>query len=671
MKHLFLSLMITLCSFSMLHSQELIPVLDRGISKYGYKEKDKNDWSLQPVYEKANAFKDNVAEVHNGEYSYFIDLHGKKVSSDFKEVTRITCDSYMPIIAQGIDGLFNLYDYQFYPILHDFYEYMELEFVCLNYVVKYKQNGLYGIMDLSGNVLIPAIYKSLKRADFYYGIGYKRCDKDKISETQLNEALFMAKNTSGKFGAVSIKNEVVIPFKYMDVYSLKYKGAKSNYNKVIKPFVLSSKKKVIEEQLDEVCSTVRKKNEEMAKIYPTTLPKITKTIIKKTKQGYVFLKGGKQVGNTYQMIDEYSNFCIVKRNKKLGISDMLGSELVQCKYDDINIWNDKEGILMAESKGKYYLFAADGEELSKQAWDLLFFPTNEVAVGIRNEQYWLLDAKGNVISSCGYGNIDNYSSENKVIAYKYGYSTELGTDGKEKNPIAKQIFDEAYRMQTSGNEQKKFDKYMQCIAVDSDNKQGLKSTALNNIGALFEDIGDVDKALDYYEQAKILGSDMARKNIKRIKFDRTMNVLQQVGETLTQVAQTIDTSRTYSSNLPTSGSDLSTSGSNDSSRMSSSSSSTSITGGKQSYEFWKQIYDRWERNAKSCYESLTLNGYKTKTNGKDSDGSAAGTWNYASYSGIKLNLRKAQKEMRETRALARKEGYNIPQSNYETIKVSY
>ena len=36
MKHLFLSLMIALCSFNMLNSQELVPVLDRGINKYGY-----------------------------------------------------------------------------------------------------------------------------------------------------------------------------------------------------------------------------------------------------------------------------------------------------------------------------------------------------------------------------------------------------------------------------------------------------------------------------------------------------------------------------------------------------------------------------------------------------------------------------------------------------------
>lgn len=660
MRRVFLSLTIMLCSLSVSHGQELVPVLDKATHKYGYKEKDNDDWSLQPVYEMAHHFQCNVAEVRNENLYYFIDLHGKKVSQDFK---RITCFHDTPIIGQGIDGLFNLYDYRFRPILPDYYEDMSFELVCLNFVVKFKQHGLYGIMDLSGKVLVPASYKSLELSDFYHGIGYKQCNKDNISQEMLKDVFFEAEDASGKYGAISVNNEVIVPFKYKDAYSLKYKGAKASYAKVIKPFLLSSKKKAIEEQMDEVRSKVLQANKEQAKAYPTTLPKVTKTIIMKTKQGYVFMKGERQVGKTYQMIDEYPGFCIVKRNDKLGVSDKLGSEVLECKYDGINIWNEKEGILMVESEGKYSLFASDGSKLSKQAWDILFFPANNVAVGYRDGQYWLLDTKGNVISPCGYDNIDNYPSDKKVTAFKHGYSTELGTDGKEKSPIAKQIFDEAYAMRTSGQAQGKYDKYMLCIALDPDNKKGFKALALNNIGALFEDIGDVDKALDYYGQAKALGNETARKNIKRIKLDRTVNALQQVGQTLTQVAQTIDTSGAYGSSLQTSGS-YGTTGAGGY-------SSPASGGGKHSYDYWKQMYDRWERNAKSCYESLTLNGYKTKTNGKDSGGSAAGTWGAASYTGMKQNLRTAQKEMRETRALARKEGHIIPQSNYETINVSY
>lgn len=137
-------------------------------------------------------------------------------------------------------------------------------------------------------------------SDLYYCVGYKRCDKDKITKSLLDGIFYEAINTSEKYGIVSVKNEVIVPFKYNGSYNLKYKGAKACYNKVIKPFVLSSKKKAIEEQLDEVYSNVRKKNEELSKAYPTTLPQVTKTIIKKTKQGYVFMKGKSQVGKTYQ-----------------------------------------------------------------------------------------------------------------------------------------------------------------------------------------------------------------------------------------------------------------------------------------------------------------------------------------------------------------------------------
>lgn len=244
-----------------------------------------------------------------------------------------------------------------------------------------------------------------------------------------------------------------------------------------------------------------------------------------------------------------------------------------------------------------------------------------------------------------------------------GRSTEISRQGKEVSPIAEQIFNEAYNMQTGSNAQAKYDRYMLCISCDPDNKLGYRSLSLNNIGAMFEDLGDTNKAIEFYEQAKSLGNDTARKNIKRIRLNNTLNTLQKIGETLTQVGQTIDTSGSYGNIQPNGTYDYSSGGSG--------LSSSSQNGSKQSYEYWKQMYDRWERNAKGCYESLTLNGYKKKTNGKDSGGGAAGTWNSSAYTGMKMNLRKAQKEMRETRALARKDGHNIPQSNYETINVSY
>lgn len=524
-------------------------------------------------------------------------------------------------------------------------------------------------MDLEGNVLIPPVYKFLDKddyKDFYDACGSKRCDKDRIDSKMFKGAFVLAQNREGKYGIVTLNNEVIVPFTWDDKYKLKRKGFKKAYKKTIRPYLRSEKRKKLDLRIEEAKMRSSAKNKELAMIYPTDLPAVEKTIVKKTKNGYAFFKANKQVGKTYKSIDSYNKCCIINSNGKYGIADPLGTEIVACEYDNISLWNIGMGddVLLAEKQGKYGLINADGTNLSARDCEMIFLPANNVGVAIKDGQYWLIDLKGNLVSQHGYENINNYSTDNKIYAELLGYSTELSSDGKEISPIVKQIFDEAYNMSLSNNAQEKYNKYMLCTSLDPNNKEGYRALSLNNIGAMFEDLGDIDKAMGYYEQARNLGNETARKNIKRIKLDRTLNALQQVGNALQEVAQTIDTSGSYTTLQQSNGNyNTSFNGNYD--------VATGGNSNKRSYEFWKQQYDRWERNAKSCYDALTNTGYKTKKNGQDTGGSAAGSWGTVSFSGMKMNLRKAQKEMRETRAKARKDGHNIPQSNYETINVSY
>ena len=89
------------------------------------------------------------------------------------------------------------------------------------------------------------------------------------------------------------------------------------------------------------------------------------------------------------------------------------------------------------------------------------------------------------------------------------------------------------------------------------------------------------------------------------------------------------------------------------------------------YNYYKTQYDRWARNAKSVYESLTLMGSKTKTDGKYTSGNTNQLYNGPSYVSMKQNLRHAQTQMRNYRQEARRAGHNIPKSEYETVTVSY
>ena len=652
------------CFSQFVYGQYLVSTRDKTTNKYGYKEKDKIEWSLPPIYEYAYDFNGNLAIVKDGEFMFVIDLNGNKVSPNFKTIEPIYDKDLLPYICQDVNGNYNIYDTQFKPICKTSYQYMS--YMNAPIAISFRSGDLYGLMDLEGNVLIPPIYKKISFENYYYACGWERCKKDGLDSKMFNEALIEAENKEEKWGVINAENELLVPFNYKDPYKL-YKHIKGFYKKTIKPYILSSKKEELDMRIQNAKLRISAKNKELAMIYPTDLPVVEKTVIKKTTGGYAFFKGSEQVGETYQTIDSCDKCYIISKKGKYGIADPLGTEIVNCEYDNICIWNAGMGndVLLAEVDGKYGLFNADGTKLQVRDCDMIFLPSNNVGVAIKEGLYWLINSKGNLVSQHGYENIDNYSTDSKIYAELFGYKTELSADGKEASPIVKQIFDKAYNMSLSNNAQKKFDTYMLCISLDPNNKKGYRALSLNNIGAMFEDLGDIDKAMEYYVQARNLGNETARKNIKRIKLDRTFNALQQVGNALSQMAQTINTSGTTYNNLQQSSGNYGTSYSGN--------YNVSIGGNsnKRSYEYWKQQYDRWERNAKSCYDALTNTGYKTKKNGMDTGGSAAGSWGTVSYSGMKTNLRNAQKEMRDIRAKARKDGYNIPQSNYETINVSY
>lgn len=662
MKRLILLFFWAFCFSQFVRGQYLVPTRDKTTNKYGYKERNKVDWSLPPIYKDADYFWGNLAIVNDGESEFVINLHGTKVSPNFKRIESGPSGDMLPYVCQEADGNYNIYDVQFRPVCKTSYQY--ISYLSAD-VLSFKSGGLYGLLDMEGNVLIPPVYKKLSFENYYYACGYKRCDEDGIKKEMFNGAFVEAQNKDGKYGIVTLSNDVIVSFKYDNAYKL-YEKAKGAYKKAMKPYLLSAKKQELDLRIKEARMRISAKNEELAMIYPTDLPAVEKTVVKKTKNGYAFFKADKQVGKTYQGIDSYDKCCIISSNGKYGIADPLGTELIACEYDNISIWNTGMGddVLLAEGHGKYRLFNADGRNLSARDCEMIFLPSNDVGVAIKGGQYWLINSRGILVSQYGYENIDNYSVNGKIYAELLGYKTELTADGKEVSPIVKQVFDEAYGMSLSDNAQEKYDKYMLCISLDPDNKEGYRALSLNNIGAMFEDLGDVDKAMEYYEQARSLGNETARKNIKRIRFDRTLDVLQQVGNALSQISQTIDTSGSYTTFQQGSGNyGTSLDGDYD--------VTTGGNSGKRSYEFWKQQYDRWERNAKSCYDALTNTGYKTKRNGQDTGGSAAGSWGGVSFSGMKMNLRKAQQEMRETRAKARRDGHNIPQSNYETINVSY
>lgn len=230
---------------------------------------------------------------------------------------------------------------------------------------------------------------------------------------------------------------------------------------------------------------------------------------------------------------------------------------------------------------------------------------------------------------------------------------EAKAEHKENTDFYKQLYADAQKIEATCSDVKQIEEmYIVISAFDIDNEYGIAGEVNNKLGMIYEAQGNSSIALHYYRIAREFGHAGAKKSARRIKLDKNLEILGIVGEGLVQMGEQI--------------------GQTDSSDIGNGDGDYSVPDAKgQSFEFWKNQYDRWERQAKSCYDGLTNTGVKTKKKGKDVGGSAAGSWGAGNYASMKKSLRNAQRAMREVRAKARKDGHNIPQSNYETINVSY
>lgn len=86
---------------------------------------------------------------------------------------------------------------------------------------------------------------------------------------------------------------------------------------------------------------------------------------------------------------------------------------------------------------------------------------------------------------------------------------------------------------------------------------------------------------------------------------------------------------------------------------------------KGSKVYYQSQYTRWENTARSAYQSATNLGIRVKSNNKEVGGTYGGKLMY--WNTYKSNLTKAQREMRNIRLEAQRNGHNIPQSHYETV----
>jgi hypothetical protein len=222
-----------------------------------------------------------------------------------------------------------------------------------NYVVK--KNNLFGIINSYGNVLVPIEYLE-------------------ISTSPYSDGSFLAKNKNSKYGFMTVKGEVTLPFVY-DRISDRYND---NY-----------------------------------------------TSLKNGKCGLVRVNSGVPQEIQTCEFDEISNkrnSIITKKGDKYGILDKFGKEIVAPKYDNIDLLNAdyyQNNQLFIVKENNHYLIMSDMgrivdetpyveiAKISNRKNDYYSSSFNYIKVKEEGGQYKIIDKTGRMITRSKFDEILN------------------------------------------------------------------------------------------------------------------------------------------------------------------------------------------------------------------------------------------------------------------------
>lgn len=186
-------------------------------------------------------------------------------------------------------------------------------------VLCYKKDNLYGLVDLSGNVLTEAIYESITSL------------KNKPG------SLLVKKD--GLYGILNSKGEVVIPEQYNSIKSDEYCSETDGYAKT--GYIISEKTKtgIIFGYADYTGKIlVKPKYESVTRALEYQDEDIYLVVMERGKKGVI--KNKKQIiKNKYQSINYYdtSDIFIVNKNGKYGFYNNSGKAIIEPQYTSYSI----------------------------------------------------------------------------------------------------------------------------------------------------------------------------------------------------------------------------------------------------------------------------------------------------------------------------------------------
>lgn len=278
-------------------------------------------------------------------------------------------------------------------------------------VLKYKENGKYGIINFDGKKITKAIYNNI--SNLPYKEGELLVEKD------------------GKYGVISILGKNILPIQYKEIKVDQYYEAENAYR--YSGYIVGN---------DTDKGTMYKYINYKTNIETKSEYQDIKRIVDyedKDKFYLIYEKDNKYgviedentiINNEYDNIeyDNLNQLFIVKKDGKYGIVKLNGETLISCLYDEIDI----EGIYIYALKNEEQtIFNTSGEKIEDQKYKSVYNVENtNYKITINDEnKYGVLDENNNSIISNNYFYIGYLGNNYFVVSGQNGKNGIIDNKG--------------------------------------------------------------------------------------------------------------------------------------------------------------------------------------------------------------------------------------------------
>lgn len=278
-------------------------------------------------------------------------------------------------------------------------------------VLKYKENGKYGIINFDGKKITKAIYDDI--SNLPYKEGELLVEKD------------------GKYGVISILGKNILPIQYKEIKVDEYYEAENAYRYSGYIVGNDTDKGTMYKYINYKTNIETKSEFQDIKRIVDYEDKDKFYLIYEKDNKYGVIEDGNTIlNNEYDNIeyDNLNQLFIVKKDGKYGIVKLNGETLISCLYDEMDI----EGIYIYALKNEEQtIFNTSGEKIEDPKYKSVYNVENtNYKITINDEnKYGVLDENNNSIISNNYFYIGYLGNNYFVVSGQNGKNGIIDNKG--------------------------------------------------------------------------------------------------------------------------------------------------------------------------------------------------------------------------------------------------